>query len=97
MEQPVYYWDPVIAPSGLLFYTGESFPEWQGDIFMGNLAHQYLGRFSVNGHAVEMEERLLDGEGWRIRDVAVGPDNGYLYVLIDDSNAPLVRLVPAND
>ena len=64
---------------------------------MGNLRHQFLGRFSVDGMEVEMEERLLDGEGWRIRDVAVGPDNGYLYVLIDDANAPLVRLVPADD
>lgn len=98
---PVYWWESDhpegFPPSGLTFYDGDAFEGWQGNMFMGNLAHQYLGRFSVNGMEVEMEERLLDGEGWRIRDVAVGPDNGYLYVLIDDSNAPLVRLVPASD
>lgn len=98
---PVYWWESDhpegFPPSGLTFYDGDAFADWQGNMFMGNLAHQYLGRFSVDGMEVEMEERLLDGEGWRIRDVAVGPDNGYLYVLIDDSNAPLVRLVPASD
>ncbi|MCG6115162.1 MAG: PQQ-dependent sugar dehydrogenase [Mesorhizobium sp.] len=99
--EPVYWWEPDhpegFPPSGLTFYDGDAFPDWQGHIFMGNLRHQFLGRFSVDGTEVEMEERLLDGEGWRIRDVAVGPDNGYLYVLIDDANAPLVRLVPASD
>ena len=99
--EPVYWWEPDhpegFPPSGLTFYDGDAFPDWQGHIFMGNLRHQFLGRFSVDGTEVEMEERLLDGEGWRIRDVAVGPDNGYLYVLIDDANAPLVRLVPAAD
>lgn len=98
---PVYWWEPDhpegFPPSGLTFYDGGAFPDWQGNMFMGNLRHQYLGRFSIDGTEVEMEERLLDGEGWRIRDVAVGPDNGYLYVLIDDANAPLVRLVPAGD
>jgi len=99
--EPVYWWEPDhpegFPPSGLTFYDGDAFPDWRGHIFMGNLRHQFLGRFSVDGMEVEMEERLLDGEGWRIRDVAVGPDNGYLYVLIDDANAPLVRLVPADD
>lgn len=98
---PVYWWEPDhpegFPPSGLTFYEGDAFADWQGNMFMGNLRHQYLGRFSINGTEVEMEERLLDGRGWRIRDVAVGPDNGYLYVLIDDTDAPLVRLVPAGD
>ena len=98
---PVYWWEPDhpegFPPSGLTFYEGDAFADWQGNMFMGNLRHQYLGRFSINGTEVEMEERLLNGRGWRIRDVAVGPDNGYLYVLIDDTDAPLVRLVPAGD
>jgi aldose sugar dehydrogenase len=97
---PVYFWEvdhpEGFPPSGFAFYDGDAFPEWQGNAFMGNLRHQYLGRFTVEGHEVEMVERLLDGQGWRIRDVAVGPDNGYLYVLIDDSNVPLIRLRPAD-
>jgi aldose sugar dehydrogenase len=96
--EPVYWWDfdhpEGFPPSGFLFYTGDAFPEWQGNFFVGNLAHQYLGRFSVDGRNVEMEERLLDGEDWRIRAVAQGPEDGYLYVLVDDGAAPLVRLRP---
>jgi aldose sugar dehydrogenase len=95
---PVYWWDfdhpEGFPPSGFLFYTGDAFPDWQGDFFVGNLAHRYLGRFSVDGRDVEMEERLLEGEGWRIRAVAQGPEDGYLYVLVDDSDAPIVRLRP---
>jgi glucose/arabinose dehydrogenase len=98
---PVYYWEPDhpegFPPSGLAFYFGEAFPEWQGNLFMGNLRHQYLGRFSVDGHTVEQTDRLLEGRGWRIRDVGVGPDDGLVYVLIDQSNAPLVRLRPTSD
>jgi len=63
-------------------------------MFMGNLAHRYLGRFSVDGHAVEQTGRLLEDQEWRIRDVAVGPDDGYLYVIVDGSSAPLARLRP---
>jgi aldose sugar dehydrogenase len=98
--EPVYWWDfdhpEGFPPSGFLFYTGDAFPDWQGNFFVGNLAHQYLGRFSVDGRDVEMEERLLDGEAWRIRAVAQGPEDGYLYVLVDDGDAPLVRLRPAD-
>jgi aldose sugar dehydrogenase len=97
---PVYFWEADhpegFPPSGFAFYDGDAFPEWRGNAFMGNLAHQFLGRFTIDGHDVEKVERLLDGRGWRIRDVAVGPDNGYLYVLIDDSNVPLVRLRPSD-
>lgn len=96
---PVHFWSADhpegFPPSGLAFYFGEAFPEWEGNLFMGNLRHQYLGRFVVNGHQVEMVERLLSDRGWRIRDVAVGPDDGFLYVLIDQPRAPLVRLRPA--
>lgn len=95
---PVFFWEPDhpegFPPSGFAFYDGDAFPEWQGNAFMGNLAHGYLGRFTVDGRDVAMAERLLDGEGWRIRDVAVGPDDGFLYVLIDDTDVPLIRLRP---
>jgi aldose sugar dehydrogenase len=97
---PVFWWeadDPEgFPPSGFAFYDGEAFPEWRSSAFMGNLAHEYLGRFTVDGRDVELTERLLDGEGWRIRDVAVGPEDGLLYVLVDDSDAPLVRLRPGD-
>lgn len=99
-EAPVYHWGPGrsdnFPPSGMVFYNGDAFPDWRGDLLIGNLAHQYLGRFSVDGRSVSLSERLLAGQGWRIRDVAVGPDDGFVYVLVDGANAPLVRLVPAN-
>jgi len=94
---PVLHWGESgdgFPPSGFAFYDGDAFPEWQGNAFMGNLAGQYLGRFEVNGHEIEETEQLLADRGWRIRDVVVGPDDGALYVLIDDGDAPLVRLTP---
>ncbi len=98
---PVYHWAPDhpegFPPSGFAFYDGDAFPAWRGNALMGNLAHRYLGRFTVNGEEVEMAERLLDGEGWRIRDVAVGPDDGFVYVLIDATDVPLIRLRPAGN
>ncbi|TVR83581.1 MAG: PQQ-dependent sugar dehydrogenase [Rhodospirillales bacterium] len=98
--QPVFYWDHThpegFPPSGFAFYFGDAFPEWRGNALMGNLAHRYLGRFTVDGHDVAFAERLLDGRGWRIRDVAVGPEDGFVYVLIDAADAPLIRLVPAD-
>ena len=98
---PVYWWGPDhptgFPPSGLTFYDGDAFPDWQGEALMGNLAHRYIGRFAIDGHEVTKAGRLLDGRDWRIRDIAVGPADGYVYVLIDDSDAPLVRLTPADD
>ncbi|WP_255192548.1 PQQ-dependent sugar dehydrogenase [Natronobeatus ordinarius] len=94
---PVYYWEcgsGGFPPSGMTFYDGDAFPDWEGDLFVGNLAGQYLGRFAVDGTDVEELEPLLDGRGWRIRDVAVAPDTGSLYVAVDDADAPIVRLVP---
>ncbi len=99
---PVYYWEcgtGGFPPAGMSFYDGDAFPEWQGDLFVGNLAGQYLGHFTVDGEGVddvtvEEQEPLLADEGWRIRDVAVEPDSGELYVAIDAESQPLVRLVP---
>ncbi len=93
---PVYYWDCTsggFPPAGATFYDGDAFPEWQGDLFVGNLAGRYLGRFAVDGRDVEEEEPLLADRGWRIRDVEVAPDTGYVYVAVDSPDAPLVRLV----
>ena len=82
MEQPVYYWDPNIAPSGLLFYTGNAFPAWKGSLFVGGLGGTALVRLTVEGEKVVGEERLLQENKERIRDVVQGPD-GNLYLLTD--------------
>jgi glucose/arabinose dehydrogenase len=94
MEQPLNYWVPSIATSGIAIYSGDRFPNWQGDVFVGGLAGQHLARvrFDENRRKVE-EEKLLEGIG-RVRDVRSGPD-GYIYLLIDAADAPLVRLEPA--
>ncbi|NIA67399.1 PQQ-dependent sugar dehydrogenase [Pelagibius litoralis] len=94
MEQPVVYWDPSIAPSGMAFYDGEMFPQWQGDLFVGALAHLHLRRLEMEGDKVVGQESLLVDLGERIRDVRSGPD-GYLYVLTDSSDGMLIRLEPA--
>lgn len=94
---PVHYWEcgsGGFPPSGAAFYDGDAFPDWRGDLFVGNLAGQYLGRFVVDGREVEEADPLLSDRGWRIRDVAVAPDTGHLYVAVDDADAPIVRLVP---
>ncbi|MDM7924083.1 MAG: PQQ-dependent sugar dehydrogenase [Pyrinomonadaceae bacterium] len=93
MEQPVYYWDPVIAPSGMEFYTGSAFPEWKGNIFIGGLASKRLVRVVLKDGRVSGEEHLLTDRGQRIRDVRQGPD-GALYVVTDDSNGELWRIAP---
>jgi glucose/arabinose dehydrogenase len=92
MEQPVYYWDPVIAPSGMVFYTGDAFPDWRGSAFIGSLNPGGLVRLTFDDGRVTREERYLRRLG-RVRDVKQGPD-GLLYLVIDDDNAPLVRLSP---
>ena len=93
LEQPVYYWDPVIAPSGMEYYTGTAFPEWRGSIFIGGLASQRLVRLVIKNNRVTGEEHLLTERGKRIRDVRQGPD-GALYVVTDDSNGELWRIGP---
>lgn len=92
MEQPVHYWDPSIAPSGLMFYTGDKFPEWRGSAIVGALGFQLLARLELDGERVRSEERLLEGYGQRIRAVVQGPD-GLIY-LLTDSDGRIVRLEP---
>lgn len=93
LEQPVYYWDPVIAPSGMQFYTGAAFPAWRGNIFVGGLASQKLVRLVIKDNRVVGEENLLTDRGQRIRDVRQGPD-GALYVVTDQSNGELWKIAP---
>ena len=98
MEQPVKYWDPSFAPSGLAFYTGSLLPAWKGDLFTGGLSGQRLVRLRLDEarERVVGEEVLLAGRGQRIRDVRQGPD-GALWLLTDDpSNGRLLRLGPAD-
>jgi len=95
MAQPLHKWVPSIAPSGMAFYTGDRFPRWKGDLFVGALKDQMLVRLKLDGEKVIREERLLQGVLGRIRDVRAAPD-GYLYLLTDASNGTLVRLEPAN-
>jgi glucose/arabinose dehydrogenase len=94
MEQPVYYWDPVVAPSGMAFYTGGLFPAWRGSLFVGGLKVKALVRLVLEGEKVVGEERLLGDVGERIREVAQGPE-GALYVLTDSKQGRMLRLVPA--
>lgn len=96
MEQPVYYWDPVIAPSGMIFYTGDLFPAWKGSLFIGGLVTKNLVRLDVNGDRVVGEERLLKDlqpEAERIRNVRQGPD-GSIYLLTDNAKGRILRIVP---
>ena len=97
MEQPVHYWVPSIATSGLLIYTGNAFPQWRGSFFVGGMAGQQLARLTVEGQRVTNVEVLLEGFG-RIRDVRQGPD-GFIYLAIDDRGGgatSVVRLEPAS-
>ncbi|HEU4368830.1 MAG TPA: PQQ-dependent sugar dehydrogenase [Methylomirabilota bacterium] len=93
MEQPVYYWDPVIAPSGAVFYTGDRFPAWRGDLFVGSLQPGRLVRLRLADNRVALEERYLIEPGERVRDVRQGPD-GLLYLLTDSPRGRIVRLEP---
>ena len=93
MTQPVEYWDPSPALSGMAFYTGEKFPNWQNDLFMGALSHTKVLRVELDGQTVAHQEELVRAELGRVRDVATGPD-GYLYLLTDASDGGLYRLEP---
>jgi glucose/arabinose dehydrogenase len=93
MEQPVYFWTPSMATSGLTFYDGTLFPDWRGDLFLGALAAKRLIRLHLAGGKVVTEEHLLMERSKRIRDVRQGPD-GALYILTDENPGELLRLVP---
>jgi glucose/arabinose dehydrogenase len=93
MEQPVYYWDPVIAPSGMTIYTGDLFPEWRNNVFIGGLASQALVRLMMRNDRVVGEERLLTVLKARIREVVQGPE-GALYLLTDATNGKLLKVTP---
>ena len=93
MVGPIHKWTPVIAPSGMIFYTGDLFPQWKGNLFVGGLAATALVRLELDGEKVVNEERLLEDLGMRIRDVAQGPD-GAIYVLTDEADMLRVRTAP---
>lgn len=93
MEQPVYYWDPVIAPSGMAFYQGALFPAWRGNLFVGGLSSKALVRLVMQNDRVVGEERLLTDLNERFRDVIVGPD-GALYVATDAADGRILRVTP---
>jgi glucose/arabinose dehydrogenase len=94
MEQPIHYWDPSIAPSGMTFYTGDAFPEWRGDLFVGSLKFGYLARLDIEDGRIVGEEKLLEDLDERVRDVRQGPD-GNLYLLIDEDDSRILKLAPA--
>jgi glucose/arabinose dehydrogenase len=94
MEQPIKYWVPSIAPSGMAFYTGDLFPAWRGSLFVGALTGQILVRLEVKGDSVGNEERLLRPLNERIRDVRMGPD-GALWLATDNAAGRILRVAPA--
>ncbi len=94
MEQPVYYWDPVIAASGMTFYTGDKYPGWKGSILVGSMTPGALVRLEMANGKVVREERHLGELKQRIRDVQQGPD-GYAYVVTDEDSGSVLRVLPA--
>lgn len=94
MEQPIYYWDPSIAPSGLAVVSGPLFPDWEGDLLVGALKKEQLSRLTVEDGAIVDEERLFRREFGRIRDVRVGPQ-GAIWFATDATNGAIYRMVPA--
>ena len=94
LEQPIWYWTPSIANSGMAFYTGDAFPHWQNDVFIGALAGMHVVRMETDGDRVIGRERLLEDLEERIRDVRTGPD-GFIYITTDSDEGRVLRLVPA--
>ena len=93
MEDPIYTWTPVIAPSGMIFYSGNAFPEWKGDLFVGGLRATALVRLELDGEKVVGEERLLTDLDYRIRDVTESPE-GDIVVITDEDNGSIIRISP---
>jgi glucose/arabinose dehydrogenase len=93
MEQPLYYWDPVIAPGGIAFYENDAAPAWKGSLFVAGLGPKYLGRLTLDGDKVVGEERLLTEVNERLRDVIVGPD-GALYIATDNETGRVLKVTP---
>jgi glucose/arabinose dehydrogenase len=93
LEQPIHYWDPSIAPSGMAFYTGDKFPHWRGNLLVGALSFRLVSRLVLNGEKVVEEERILQALDERIRDVRQGPD-GYVYLLTDSDDGRILRIEP---
>jgi glucose/arabinose dehydrogenase len=100
MEPPAHVWVPSIGVSGMLFYTGDAFPEWRGDVFVGGMSGQRVTRLEVVGDEIVAEETLIRDLG-RVRDIEQGPD-GYLYLALDGGTrwedgppTPILRMVPA--
>jgi glucose/arabinose dehydrogenase len=95
IEPPVHYWVPSIATSGMLFYTGDAFPHWRGNVFVGGLRSKLVARLELDGDKVVHEERLLSGAvRERVRDLEQGPD-GLIYLLTDEQNGRVLRIEPA--
>lgn len=93
-EPPIWYWNPSIAPAGMAFYTGSAFEHWNGDLFHAALAGMTLQRMEISGDRVIGVEDLLTDRDQRFRDVRTGPD-GFIYLLVDDIDGEVIRLVPA--
>ena len=93
-EPPIWYWNPSIAPAGMAFYTGDAFEHWNGDLFHAALTGMTLKRMEISGDRVIGVEDLLTDRDQRFRDVRTGPD-GFIYVLVDDIDGEVIRLVPA--
>ncbi|MDM7985653.1 MAG: PQQ-dependent sugar dehydrogenase [Maricaulis sp.] len=93
LTSPIWQWTPSLAPSGMAFYSGEHFPQWEGDLLVSTLAGSMLLRYEVDENSVLSEERMLTEYGQRLRDVVVAPD-GYVYLAVDDLDGRILRLEP---
>src|SRR5690606_655066 len=94
LEQPVYYWNPSIATSSLLLYTGDLFPDWKGNFLAGALKFMHVQRLVMKDGEVVEKEVLAEDIGERVRDLKQGPD-GAVYIVTDDANGRIVRMAPA--